>query len=49
MDSIREKLELMVADLKNAILDLPNEKAVEEWSEDFMFRLARICIPKRVI
>ena len=39
----------MVPDLKMAATDLPDEKAVEQWSEGFISRLTRMCMQKRVV
>ena len=39
----------MVPDLKMASTDLPDEAAVEQWSEGFIGRLARACMKNRVV
>ena len=39
----------MVPDLKKASTDLPDEAAVEQWSEGFIGRLARACMKNRVV
>ena len=46
---MREQLAAMVPDLKMASTDLPDEKAVEQWSEGFISRLARVCLKNRVV
>ena len=49
MQALRQQLAAMVPDLKKASTDLPDEKAVEGWCEEFITRLARTCMKNRVI
>ena len=39
----------MVPDLMMAATDLPDEQAVEQWSEGFISRVARACMRNRVV
>ena len=49
MQALRQELATMVPDLERAAKDLPDEKSAEQWSEDFISRLARTCMRNRVV
>ncbi len=49
MQALKQELAAMVPDLKMAATDLPDEQAVEQWSEGFISRLARACMKNRVV